>query len=335
MDDQKRTLTRAHRPPQRPTAFSGALLIAVLTAILTAPGASAAAELPAEAVAAEVTAAAASVAEPAAPPPSTSTPPPAQAPPPVPVPQPSSVTEPVSTVVNQLGSDSSSAASHVVREATDQGTAAVDVVAKSTGATHAPIVEDAVRRGGRAANSLVEAAAEQTKAAGTAQPSPRDRGAGERSAAPAAAGAAGQESPVGLPSPPPPQPTGDAFSWSRPLALVEIQMTTPGHAFGSPGAFGNHSAPAGVRWAGKASASTPPGDGEPKTPTVPPTPRPLAPPAEAAFSSTPGGGFGLSLFLLGVLAIFALAAPRSPPRFLSVGTRYRPTSFACALERPG
>jgi hypothetical protein len=62
---------------------------------------------------------------------------------------------------------------------------------------------------------------------------------------------------------------------------------------------------------------------------------PAPPPAAATAASTPGGGFGFSIFLLGVLALFALLAPKTPPRLLRAGPRHGSAAFVCALERPG
>jgi hypothetical protein len=337
MEAQRNTPARSHRPPRRPTGFVVSLLLAVLAAILTAPTASAAPE-----VASEVAAAAGSAAAPVTKSaPTATTPPPVEAPAPAPTPQPASVPEPTATVDRSLSSNSSSAASKVVHESARQSTATADAVTGGRSSTHVdavtggssthiPVVDDATHRGGEVANSLTDDAAEATGTAAAPEDPPHGAGVTDRPTGHRAAGPAGRRGRAG-----PPPPTAslrfaeETLALSSPVSQREVRPTPtgPGKASGVPAAVDAPLATAAYVSIRSGDA----GQTRPAIPWRPPSPVPLA---EAAASPV-GGGFGFSLLLLGLTAAFTLAAPRSPPRLLAAGARYRPAPFICALDPPG
>jgi hypothetical protein len=200
-------------------------------------------------------------------------------------------------------------------------------VTEASSATHVPVVDEATHRGGAVANALADGAAEETGTAVVPEDPPH-AGVGDRPTGRRADGPAGQRGRAGPPSTPPSLRFADeTFALSWPLPLREVRPIVAEKASGVPPA-------ADARWATSASVSTQPGDAgrtRPAIPWRPPSPAPLA---EAAASSV-GGAFGFSLLLLGLAAIFILVAPRSPPRLLAAGARYRPAPFICALDPPG
>ena len=318
----------------RGTIFSGALLLAVLMTIFAAPAASA------EDTISEVTAAAGNVTEPvtaaasaaSAAAPTDVAPPPAPTPPPAPVVDPSAVTETVtSTVDHALGADAGGAGgavSEVVRESAQRSAASVDrVVTQAAGTAQVPVVEDVVRGASATADSLASGTAEVTKTDGSRSSSPAPNSDAETthertdtSASPADR----VEPPASAPAP------GSHFTLSAPRG--KTHLAAPGNAAApAPVAAAidissatNHPGPAPV---GTDNGSAP--VGSQGTPSFPPSP------AGTAASPAPAGGFGSSLLLLGLLALVALAAPRTSRRLLSASASYRPAAFICALERPG
>jgi hypothetical protein len=327
MDAAKNIPAGSRRSPRRQIPFAGALLLFVLASILTAPNAGAAPE-----VASEVAAAASSVAEPATAPQSVPTPPPAPAPAPVaaptPQPTPTAVPEAAATVVEQTAG-SGSGASHAVRGSAGQSAGAVEAVAGGGDITHVPIVEETTRRANAVASSAANAAAEGTKTDGAPQQSPSASGMDDRTKGKAATGPVGRRGQIGPPSP---QLADDALAWSWSASPPPSGAV---HLFTSPKDASSLSFDAEILRATETSTSMPPDKPGRVAPTVPRNAAPPAPLVDASASSGLGAGFGSSILLLGLLALFALAAPRTPPRLLAAGARYRPDPFICALERPG
>jgi hypothetical protein len=330
MDAPKNTHLESHRRRRR-TVFPGVLLLVAVTSILVVPSAGAADAAPdtvsevaatAGSVPAPVTAPASGTAT--APGPSAPTPAPAASTP-APLPSPASVAEPATGVVDRpAGSASGSAASQVVREPAHQAAEAVDAVAEGSSVTHVPIVEDSTRRGGEVAGSVVESVAEGT---GTAE-APRDSqdpGAGTGTSRKGKAGPAPPSNRAGPPSPSP-QPAGSALPLSIPQVEGDLLAPKTGSAvafvYDARGAMG-----ALVSAFSEDDAGRPPAGSR----NAPPLPSPVG----IAASSPLGGGSGSSILLLGLLAVFTLAAPRTLPRLLPAAARYRPARSICALERPG
>lgn len=334
MDASKNIPVEPHRP-RGPFASPGVLLFLVLTTILAVPSAAAAASSSPDAVA-EVAAAAGPAAEPVTaptpsaatpPPPSTAAPAPAAASAPPPAPPPASVAKPATDAVDQSldSTTSGSPASHVVRDSTGQATAAIDAAAESSSAAHVPIVEDSVRRAGATAASLADGA---TAGASTDAPPPHSSPAPDRMAGERQAGAAPHRDRVGPPSPP--RPASSAFAWELPRG--EIHFFAPGDASAPFSLLAADSA----QPASPSSASALPADDVARVPAPSRNVPSPAPPVGAAVSSPLGGaGFTSFVLLLGLLAVFALAVPRTPARLLAARCRYRPAVFVCALERPG
>jgi hypothetical protein len=330
MDALENTHVESHRP-RRWAVSTGALLLFVLTLTLPLPSAGAAATAPD--TASEVAATAGTVAEPVAAPPSSAatappsapapSPPPASVPVPVPAPSPAPVDKPTTDVIDRSLDSGGSTIPQVVREPAHQAAAAVDAVAEDGSVSHVPIVEDAARHGGEVASSSLGTVAAGTGTSGAPQHSRSPITDGPRSPAKEDTGPAPRSDLVGPPSPP---PARSALLWVIPQA--ELDLTAPGDT-----SFFTRilDLPGGTA----ALTSTLPGDdagrGTAGSPNAPSLPSPIG----TAASSPLGGGFGSFVLLLGLLAVFARAAPKTPPGLLTAAVRYRPDPFICALERPG
>jgi hypothetical protein len=327
MDALENTHVESHRPRRRAVS-TGALLLFVLTLTLALPSAGAAATAAPD-TASEVAATAGTVAEPVAAPPSSAATPspsaPAPSPPPasvpVPAPSPAPVDKPTTDVVDRSLDSGGSTTPQVVREPAHQAAAAVDAVAEDGSVSHVPIVEDAARHGGEVASSSLGTVAAGTGTSGAPQHSRDPNTGGPRSPAKGDTGPAPRSDLVG--SPP---PARSALLWSIPQA--ELDLTAPGDT-----SFFTRilDLPGGTA----APTSTLPGDDAGRGPAGSPNAPSLPSPIGTAASSPLGGGFGSFVLLLGLLAVFALAAPKTPPGLLTAAVRYRPDPFICALERPG
>jgi hypothetical protein len=213
-----------------------------------------------------------------------------------------------------------------VRESAGRSVETVKVVAEASGASKVP-VEDTVRGASATVDSLANAAGEATKTDASALPAPGSH-TGEEAAVKRSEGPTPRHGRIGPPSTAP-SPTDDlALSVPR----GETRLATPGHASAitaAAGAVDIHPATdqSSFEPSGDAAGATP--MGSQRAPSLPP------PPVGTAALPSSGGGFGSSLLVLGLLALFVLVAPRTPPRLLSAGARYRPVPFVCALERPG
>ena len=339
MDMPKHTPSELRRSTKGLSIRAGALLFLLSAWALTVPGFAAAADPVAEVAAAAgpVTetvsapapaptsnAAPASDAPAAAPAP---TPSPAPTPTPSPAPRPASVTGTVTGAADRsLGSGSPT--SNVVNAATHQVAETVDAAAATAGVTEVPLAGDSARSAGSAVHSLVGETAEGV--AGKAAPhQPHPSGAAAPNADGRETGAAPRRGQVTSPPSSTPHAANGAFSWAVPQAKLnpsERADTTVATL-----ASGLHQAPGLV-----ASTSTPNGGNAGPAPTrspdVPSSPAPLG----AAVSSAPGtGSTAFFILLLGLLAVFALAAPKALSPLLTNAVGCRPAEFVCALERPG
>jgi hypothetical protein len=259
------------------------------------------------------------------------------------------VAKPVANAVDRAPDSSSGApASQVLAEPVRQAAETVDAVVRDSGVagvTHVPVVEDIARHAGAATSSLTDGATGVTKIdAAPRHPSPLpdigDQGAGDISIQTTGKGEAGpapHEDWVGPPSPwlsPSPSPRSANETIAQPFTRggVRLAPTFRGASAALPFAG------ADLRLTLDASVSTLPGDDAGRTPApARHTPTPVPPPLSAALS-TPLGGAGSAFFvllLLGLLAGFALAVPRTPARRLATGCKCRSALFVCALERPG
>jgi hypothetical protein len=215
-----------------------------------------------------------------------------------------------------------------VRETAERGAETANTVTETSGANKVPIVDEAVRGVNATAHSLVKTATEAAKTEASAHPSPGPQ-TGEQTAGRRTEGLAPLDGRIGPPSPAP-SPT-DPLALSAPRGEAPLVVADNASAntltVGTAGAHPRTNLlPSGLPSAGvEPTPAGSPGD----VPSLP------SPPVGTAASPSPGGGFGASFLLLGLLALFAWAAPRTPPRFLTTAAGYRPASVVCALERPG
>ncbi len=319
---ESRLSTRGHL-----RAWAGALLLLASVWALAVPGFAVADPV------AEVTAATGSVTETVSAPTSNAAPTsdapaaapaPTPAPVPSPTPQPASVTGAVTGAVDRsLGSGSGSPAASVVHDTTHRVTETVDAAAKTAAVTKVPLVEDNTRSASSAVHSLVDDHAEGAEEKIASQQS-QTSGATTPNADEREAGATPRRGRVTSP-PSTPHAADGAFSWSVPQA----ESGPSGRAEATVAAL--HQAPNPI-----ASTSAPSGGNAGPAPTpspdVPPSPAPLG----AAVSSAPGAGStAFFVLLLGLLAVFALAAPKTLSPLSTNAAGCRPAEFVCALERPG
>ncbi len=330
MDPSQDIRAEFHRPRRR-AVVAGPLLLAALTSFLAVPNAGAAlgtapeaAPVAGAATEEAVTASASSAA----------TPPPAAAP----VPPPSAAETPTAAVDRSLDSDSGAPAADVVpepvraavSEPAHQAVETVGAVAKDGNVNRVPIVGDVARRAGDEAGLLTESAAQGTRTDAAPRrpssvPDSGNRTAGEGRGEPAPrSGRAGPPAAV-------PGPANGTLA--RPVPRQEILFVTSGDGSTLPFALEDGRRSLNVTVVTPPSSGDAPRSDPPSRNTPSPSP---APPVGAALASSLGGaGFAFSVLLLGLIATFALAAPRSPPRRLAAACRYRSALFVCALERPG